>query len=107
MANTVRSTLKGKNHYLIERGPGCEIINDVESVVTLTKPEVNELLGRLIDFSVRQEALAKVVKKLPPYYVKPNRDNIIFSLSGYLHKGRNSPRRNNRDLTTADRYYST
>ena len=80
--------LKGKNHYLIERGPGYEIINDVESVVTLTKPEVNELLGSLIDFSVRQEALAKVVKKLQPYYVKPNRDNIIFSLSGYLHKGR-------------------
>ena len=25
---------------------------------------------------------------LQPYYVKPNRDSIIFALSGYLHKGR-------------------
>ena len=37
--------IKGKNHYFIERGHGYEIINDVESVVTLTKTEVNELLG--------------------------------------------------------------
>ena len=83
--------LKGKNHYLVERGPGYQIINDIEDIVTLTKTQVNELLGSLTDFSVRLEGLAKVVKKLQPYYVKPNRDNVIFSLSGYLHKGRTPP----------------
>lgn len=80
--------LKGKDHYFVERGPGYEIINDVDDVVTLTKTEVNELLGALAAFSAEYEGLAKVVKKLQPYYVKPNRDSIIFALSGYLHKGR-------------------
>ena len=55
--------LKGKDHYFVERGPGYEIINDVEDVVTLTKVEVNELLGALTAFSAEYEGLAKVVKK--------------------------------------------
>jgi hypothetical protein len=80
--------LKGKDHIFVERGPGYEIINSVEDLVTLTKAEVNELLGALGAFSTEHEALTKVVKKLQPYYVKPNRDNIIFAISGYLHKGR-------------------
>lgn len=80
--------LKGRDHYLVERGPGYEIINGVESVITLTKTEVNELLGVLTSFSTEHESLTKVVRKLQPYYIKPNRDSIIFALSGYLHKGR-------------------
>ena len=80
--------LKGKDHILVERGPGYEIINGVENLVTLTKAEADELLGALATFGAEHEALAKVVKKLQTYYVKPNRDNIIFAVSGYLHKGR-------------------
>jgi hypothetical protein len=80
--------LKGKNHYLVERGPGYEIINDVENVVTLSKDEVNEFLGSLAEFNTKEEALTKIVGKLRPYYVVPNRNDIIFSLSGYLHKGK-------------------
>jgi hypothetical protein len=38
--------LKGKDHIFVERGPGYEIINGVEDLVTLTKAEVNELLYR-------------------------------------------------------------
>ena len=80
--------LKGKDHIFVERGPGYEIINDVEALATLSKTEVNELLGTLAAFGAEHEGLTKVVKKLLPYYVKPNRDSIIFALSGYLHKGR-------------------
>ena len=54
--------------------------------MTLTKAEVNELLGALAAFSIENEGLTKVVKNLQPYYIRPNRDSIIFSLSGYLHK---------------------
>lgn len=78
--------LKGKDHILVERGLGYEIINDVENVVTLTKVEVNEFLGALAKFNTKEEGLTKIVGKLQPYYVAPNRNNIIFSLSGYLHK---------------------
>lgn len=80
--------LKGKDHIFVERGPGYEIIDSVEDLVTLTKSEVKELLETLAAFSVEHEALTEVVKILQPYYVKPNRDNTIFALSGYLHKGR-------------------
>src|SRR5215207_4507261 len=39
--------LKGRNHCLVERGPGYEIINDIDSLVTLRKKEVEELLKAL------------------------------------------------------------
>jgi hypothetical protein len=80
--------LKGKDHYFVERGPGYEIINGVEDVVTLTKAEVNDLLGTLASFSAEHGALTTIVSKLQPYYIKPNRNDIIFALSGYLHKGK-------------------
>ena len=34
--------VKGRNHCLVERGPGYEIINDIESLVTLRKEQVEE-----------------------------------------------------------------
>jgi hypothetical protein len=85
-------TLIGKDHILTERGPGYEIINGVEDAVTLTKTEVNELLGALASFRAEQEAITAVVKVLRTYYIKPNRNNIIFAISGYLHKGRTPQR---------------
>ena len=39
--------LKGKNHCLVERGYGYEVINDIESLITLRKDQVNELLKAL------------------------------------------------------------
>jgi hypothetical protein len=80
--------LKGKDHYFVERGPGYEIINGVEDLVTLTKSEVDELLGTLAAFGEEHKGLAAVVNKLRPYYVKPNRNDVIFALSGYLHRGK-------------------
>jgi hypothetical protein len=80
--------LKGKDHYLVERGPGYEIINGVENIVTLTKIEVEELLDALASFGTEHGALTTIVNKLKPYYTQPNRNEIIFALSGYLHKGK-------------------
>ncbi len=84
--------LKGKDHIFIERGPGYEIINNIEDIVTLTKSEVNELLGTLDKFGDEYKGLTTVVNKLQPYYVRPNRNEIIFALSGYLHKGKTPER---------------
>jgi len=80
--------LIGKKHILNERGPRYEIINDVENVATLTKAEVEELLEALSLFGNQDEALTSIAKKLQPYYAQPNRNEIIFAVSGYLHKGR-------------------
>jgi hypothetical protein len=63
--------LKGKNHYLVESGPGYEIVNDVENVKTLTKTEVEEFIDTQEKFSREEEALTKVVSKLLPYFIKP------------------------------------
>lgn len=34
--------LKGRNHYLVEYGPGYITINDIECLVTLTKEQVDD-----------------------------------------------------------------
>jgi hypothetical protein len=80
--------LKGTKGCLFERGPGYEPINDVEHVKSLSKDEIDEFLGTLERFSSEQDAITKVVKKLRPYFVKPHRNDIIFSISGYLHKSK-------------------
>ena len=80
--------LKGKNHCLFERGLGYESINDVEHVATLTKAEVDEFISTLEKFGNEEEALTKVVNKLQDYFVKPHRNDVIFSVSGYLHKSK-------------------
>ena len=47
--------LKGRRHYLVERGPGYEIVNDIQSLVTLTKIQVEELLSHLGRLQPQQE----------------------------------------------------
>ena len=43
--------LKGRNHYLVEYGPGYITLNGIDCLVTLAKEEVNELLDRLEEIS--------------------------------------------------------
>ena len=78
--------LKGKDHIFIERGPGYEIINDVESLVTLRKEEVEELLKTLETVKAETNGRKTIVGILLPYYTNGIRDNLVFALSGYLHK---------------------
>jgi hypothetical protein len=75
--------LKGRNHCLVERGPGYEIINDIESLVTLQK---EQLLKKLETVKAKINDLETVVRILSPYYTNGRRDNLVFALSGYLHK---------------------
>jgi hypothetical protein len=49
--------VKGKDHILIERGPGYEIINDVDCVVTLSGKETVQLLDILNDFKAKTSGL--------------------------------------------------
>ncbi|CAN5303793.1 hypothetical protein BH18THE2_BH18THE2_26080 [soil metagenome] len=78
--------LKGRNHCLVERGPGYEIINDIESLVSLRKEGVEELLKALEIIKAETNGLKTIVGILLPYYTNGRRDNLVFGLSGYLHK---------------------
>ena len=78
--------VKGRNHCLVERGPGYEIINDIESLVTLRKEQVEELLKTLNIIKAETNGLKTIVGILLPYYTNGRRDNLVFALSGYLHK---------------------
>jgi hypothetical protein len=80
--------VKGKKHILNERGPGYEIINDVDCLATLSKDEVYELFNSLEKLKGEINAIEKVASLLKPYYYEPHRNAIIFSLSGYLHKNK-------------------
>ena len=78
--------VKGRNHCLVERGPGYEIINDIESLVTLRKEQVEELLKTLDIVKAKTNGVKTIVGTLIPYYTNGRRDNLVFALSGYLHK---------------------
>jgi hypothetical protein len=78
--------LKGRNHYLVECGPGYDIVNDIDSLVTLQKDEVEELLKALETVKAETNGVESIVGILIPYYTNGRRDNLVFALSGYLHK---------------------
>jgi hypothetical protein len=78
--------VKGNNHILFERGPGYEIVNDVDCIVSLSKQETMQLLNALDNFRVRTNGVKTIVGTLIPYYTNGRRDNLVFALSGYLHK---------------------
>jgi hypothetical protein len=77
----------GKEHILRERSPEHKVINGVECLVTLEKAEVDELFKALNKLK-ESDAAMKVADLLLPYYYQPHRDDIIFSLSGFLHKNK-------------------
>ena len=79
--------VKGKNHYLVERGLGYEIVNDVNCIVTLSKEETEELLKILDNFKSETNGIKTVLSVLTPHYKKPARHKIALAVSGYLHKG--------------------
>jgi hypothetical protein len=79
--------LIGKSHYLVERGPGYEPINELGCLVTLTTEQVKELLYLLGLFESEMKALRKICIKLIKYYQPTNRQNIALRVPGYLHKG--------------------
>ncbi|HET6717051.1 MAG TPA: hypothetical protein VFG90_07955, partial [Nitrososphaeraceae archaeon] len=78
--------VKGNNHILFERGPGYEIVNDIDCIITLSKEETVELLNALDSFKARTNGVKTIVGTLIPYYTNGRRDNLVFALSGYLHK---------------------
>ena len=80
--------LIGKDHIFIERGPGYKIINDIESLVTLQKKEVEELLKALETVKAETNGVKTIVGILLPYYTNGRRDNLVFALSGFLYKNR-------------------
>jgi hypothetical protein len=78
--------VKGNNHILFERGPGYEIVNDVDCIITLSKEETTQLLETLDRFKAKTNAVKTIVGTLIPHYTNGRRDSLVFALSGYLHK---------------------
>jgi hypothetical protein len=78
--------LMGRGHYLVERGPGYESLNDPGCLVTLSKKRCEELLSALEEFELETKALTKVSNKLLKYYQPTNRHNITLRVAGFLHK---------------------
>ena len=79
--------LKGRNHYLVERGLGYEIVNDIDCIVTLSKEETEELFKVLDNFKLETNGIKTVLGILRPHYKQPARHKIALAVSGYLHKG--------------------
>ncbi|HKG86827.1 MAG TPA: hypothetical protein VKA95_00770, partial [Nitrososphaeraceae archaeon] len=78
--------VKGNDHILFERGPGYEIVNDVDCIITLSKEETTQLLETLDRFKAKTNAVKTIVGTLIPHYTNGRRDSLVFALSGYLHK---------------------
>jgi hypothetical protein len=89
--------LMGKGHYLVERGPRYEPINELDCLVTLTKEQVKELLYVLGYFESEMKASRNICIKLVKYYQPTNRQNIALRVSGYLYK-QGIPEHLSRDL---------
>ena len=79
--------LLSHNKYIVERGPGYEKINGIKEIITLSNEQVNELAPILERFKLEVSAVRTVSTNLAQYYKQPNRDNLVFALSGFLHKG--------------------
>jgi putative DNA primase/helicase len=82
--------LRGRDHYLIERGQcfgeSYDEIIGIENCVTLSKNLVDEFLKVSETVELEINVVKTVAKTLLEYYVQPNRDNLVFALSGDLHR---------------------
>jgi hypothetical protein len=79
--------IKGKNHYLVERGLGYEIVNNVDCIITLSKDETEELFKILDSFKSETNGIRTVLNVLAPHYKQSARHKVALALSGHLHKG--------------------
>ena len=79
--------IKGKDHIFVERGPGYEIINDIECIVTLSQSETMEILEALDSFKANTNGIRTVLGVLKPHFKEPSRHKIALALAGFLHKG--------------------
>jgi hypothetical protein len=78
----------GTNQYVIERGTGYEQVANrgMETIVTFSKEEVNELLDVLDTFEEETKTILNLSNKLLKYYLPTNRQNLVLRIAGYLHK---------------------
>jgi hypothetical protein len=77
----------GKDHILAERGPGYEILNDVDNVVTLSKEETTQFLDALDSLKSESNGIRTVLGVVIPHYKENSRHAIALALAGFLHKG--------------------
>ena len=80
--------LMGTGYYLVEHGPGYKTIIGLDSIQTLNKVLMNELLSVLRRFEDETNVIEYFCapNKLVKYYHKDNRDDLTMNLSGSLHR---------------------
>jgi hypothetical protein len=76
----------GKAHYLIVYGIGYEVISDIDNIITLSKEDAEKLVGILKLFRGEANGIKTTLGALKPHYSQPKRNDVVFALSGYLHK---------------------
>jgi hypothetical protein len=79
--------LLSQKKYINERGPGYEKVNGIEHIARLSNEQVTELVSSIERLRSEIGAIRTVATSLAPYYKQPNRDNLVFAVSGFLHKG--------------------
>ena len=83
--------LMGTKSCLIERGKGYKNIRGLECEEILEKDELVNLLTVLEAFQTESKVVKECVRILSPEWKQPNRNEIVFAISGWWHKDSNIP----------------
>jgi P4 family phage/plasmid primase-like protien len=92
--------LRGRDHYLIERGTVITGTNEegrvlssiyeeeigIENCITLSKDLAEEFAKVSETVELELKVIQSVANTLKEFYVEPNRDILTFAVSGDLHK---------------------
>src|SRR4051812_14671462 len=73
--------------YSIEYGEGYEEVTAIENAQDFTDVEIEETVGATNEVSKEINVIRTITGLIAPFYIRGNRDEINFSLSGFLHKG--------------------
>jgi P4 family phage/plasmid primase-like protien len=86
-------TLIGTKSCLIERGLGYQNLRELECEEMLERKELVNMLASCEAFQTEYEVMSECVKILSPYWKQPDRDEIVFAISGWWHKDSNIQQR--------------
>ncbi|MGA7900225.1 MAG: phage/plasmid primase, P4 family [Nitrososphaeraceae archaeon] len=74
--------------YSIECGEGYAEVTAIENAQDFIDVEIEEIVAVTNEVSREINVIRTITDLITPFYIQGNRDEINFSLSGFLHKGR-------------------
>ncbi len=85
--------LIGTKSCLIERGKGYRSIRGLEYEEMLTREELVDMLAGCEAFQTEWKVISECIKILSPYWKQPDRDEIVYAISGWWHKDSDIPQK--------------